>query len=63
MLPVPIRRENTPRYVRVDNCDGCQLSQALNRNVIEERMPPGASEVRRFHRNAQQFFSFYLAKP
>jgi mannose-6-phosphate isomerase-like protein (cupin superfamily) len=25
-------------------------------SVIEECMPPGASEVRHFHRNAQQFF-------
>jgi mannose-6-phosphate isomerase-like protein (cupin superfamily) len=25
-------------------------------SVIEEQMPPGASETRHFHRNAQQFF-------
>jgi mannose-6-phosphate isomerase-like protein (cupin superfamily) len=30
--------------------------QKSNLSVIEERMPPGASEVGHFHRNAQQFF-------
>jgi hypothetical protein len=30
--------------------------QESNLSVIEERMPPGASEVRHFHTNAQQFF-------
>jgi oxalate decarboxylase/phosphoglucose isomerase-like protein (cupin superfamily) len=25
-------------------------------SVIEEQMPSGASEVRHYHRNAQQFF-------
>jgi mannose-6-phosphate isomerase-like protein (cupin superfamily) len=56
MLPVPISRENAPHYVWGDNCDGWHLLQESNLSVIEEHMPPGASEVRHFHTNAQQFF-------
>jgi mannose-6-phosphate isomerase-like protein (cupin superfamily) len=56
MLPVPLSRENAPHYVWGDNCDGWRLLQESNLSVIEERMPPDASEVRHFHTNAQQFF-------
>lgn len=56
MPPVPISREHAPHYVWGDNCDGWHLLQESNLSVIEERMPAGASEVRHFHRNAQQFF-------
>jgi mannose-6-phosphate isomerase-like protein (cupin superfamily) len=56
MPPAPISRDNAPHYVWGDNCDGWHLLQESNLSVIEERMPPGASEVRHFHRNAQQFF-------
>ena len=56
MPPVPISRENAPHYVWGDNCDGWHLLQESNLSVIEECVPPGASEVRHFHRNAQQFF-------
>jgi mannose-6-phosphate isomerase-like protein (cupin superfamily) len=56
LLPASISRENAPHYVWGDNCDGWHLLQESNLSVIEERMPPGASEVRHFHTNAQQFF-------
>jgi len=56
MLPAPISRDNAPHYVWGDNCDGWHLLQESNLSVIEERMPPGASEVCHFHKNAQQFF-------
>ena len=56
MPPVASSRENAPHYVWGDNCDGWHLLQESNLSVIEERMPPGTSEVRHFHRNAQQFF-------
>ena len=56
MLPGPISRDNAPHYVWGDNCDGWHLLQESNLSVIEENMPPGASEVRHFHTNAQQFF-------
>ena len=56
MPPVPISPKNAPHYVWGDSCDGWHLLQESNLSVIEERMPPGASEVRHFHTNAQQFF-------
>ena len=56
MVLVPMSRENAPHYVWGDNCDGWHLLQESDLSVIEERMPPGASEVCHFHRDAQQFF-------
>jgi hypothetical protein len=53
MLTAPISRENAPHYVWGDNCGGWHLLQESNLSVIEERMPPGSSEVRHFHTNAQ----------
>lgn len=38
------------------NCDGWHLVQQPGLSVIQERMPPGAAEVRHFHRHARQFF-------
>jgi mannose-6-phosphate isomerase-like protein (cupin superfamily) len=56
MPPAPTSRETAPHYSWGDNCDGWHLLQDSNLSIIEERMPPGASEVRHFHRSAQQFF-------
>ena len=56
MPPVPISRKNAPHYAWGDNCDGWHLLREPNLSVIEECVPPGASEVRHFHKNAQQFF-------
>ncbi len=53
---MPISREDAPHYVWGNNCDGWHLLRNSSLSVIEERMPPGASEVRHFHRSAQQFF-------
>ena len=39
-----------------DGCDGWHLVRTPLVSVIEERMPPGTSEVRHYHRNATQFF-------
>lgn len=39
-----------------DNYDGWWLKQHGSFNVIEELMPPGASEVAHLHRNTEQFF-------
>jgi mannose-6-phosphate isomerase-like protein (cupin superfamily) len=43
-------------YTWGDNCDGWHLVRNPQLGVIEERMPPGTSEVRHFHQHAQQFF-------
>jgi mannose-6-phosphate isomerase-like protein (cupin superfamily) len=42
------------------SCDGWHLVKSPGLSVIEELMPPGASEVRHYHAHARQFF-FVLA--
>lgn len=56
MVSVPMSRENAPHYAWGDNCEGWHLLQESDLSVIEERMPPEASEVGHFHSKAQQFF-------
>ena len=43
-------------YVWGEVCDGWHLVRGAALSVIEERMPPGASEQRHFHAQARQFF-------
>ena len=57
-----LSREDAPPYIWGGNCDGWHLVQEPDLSVIEERMPPSASEVCHFHRKAQQFF-FILSGP
>jgi mannose-6-phosphate isomerase-like protein (cupin superfamily) len=38
------------------DCDGWYLVQTPELNIIEELMPPGASETRHHHNRARQFF-------
>lgn len=52
----PISRESADHYVWGDGCDGWHLVRSEALAVIEERMPPGGSERRHFHRHAEQFF-------
>ena len=47
---------NAPHYKWGDNCDGWHLVKTDNLSVIQERVPSGASEVRHFHNQAEQFF-------
>ena len=47
---------NARHYVWGDACDGWHLLEGDDLSVIEERVPPGASEVRHLHRDARQFF-------
>ncbi|MDQ2833325.1 MAG: cupin domain-containing protein [Acidobacteriota bacterium] len=37
-------------------CDGWHLVSTPALSIIEERLPPGASEIRHAHRHAHQFF-------
>ena len=55
-----ISRVNAEHYLWGGNCDGWHLVKNETLSVIEEQMPPGTSEVRHYHRKAQQFF-FVLA--
>lgn len=45
-----------PHYVWGGGCDGWHLVRTPGLSVIQERMPPGASEVRHRHERARQFF-------
>lgn len=48
--------ENTEHYQWGENCDGWHLAKSDNLSVIQERVPSGSSEVRHYHRKAEQFF-------
>jgi mannose-6-phosphate isomerase-like protein (cupin superfamily) len=37
-------------------CDGWHLLKQSDLSVIQERVPPGASEIKHFHSVARQFF-------
>jgi mannose-6-phosphate isomerase-like protein (cupin superfamily) len=51
-----ISKETAEHYVWGSGCDGWHLVKNAGLSVIQERMPPGTSETRHFHRQAQQFF-------
>jgi len=53
---VVTRRELAEHYVWGDGCDGWRLLDRPDLSVIEERVPPGASEVRHVHHSARQLF-------
>jgi mannose-6-phosphate isomerase-like protein (cupin superfamily) len=51
-----ISTANAEHYSWGDHCDGWYLVRTAEINVIEERMPPGTSEIRHHHVRARQFF-------
>jgi quercetin dioxygenase-like cupin family protein len=51
-----VSRQNAPHYTWGDRCDGFRLLDGDALSVVEERMPPGTSEVRHRHVKAAQFF-------
>jgi quercetin dioxygenase-like cupin family protein len=48
--------ENAEHYTWGAQCDGWHLLRSDSLSVIQERMPPGASEQRHYHERAQQVF-------
>ncbi len=52
----PISIADAPHYKWGADCDGWNLVKARDLSVIEERMPPGSSEVRHWHTRSRQFF-------
>ena len=52
----PISTETAEHYVWGEVCDGWHLVRTPELSVIEEQMPPGASEQRHRHEFARQFF-------
>jgi mannose-6-phosphate isomerase-like protein (cupin superfamily) len=48
--------ENAEHYTWGDVCDGWHLLKTNALSVIQERVPPGAFEVKHYHEKAHQFF-------
>jgi mannose-6-phosphate isomerase-like protein (cupin superfamily) len=48
--------ENAEHYVWGGNCDGWHLLKRNDVSVIQERVPPGGSEIMHYHERARQFF-------
>jgi mannose-6-phosphate isomerase-like protein (cupin superfamily) len=56
-MPAPIlSAANADHYTWGDACDAWYLVRAPDLNIIEELMPPGASETPHHHVRARQFF-------
>jgi quercetin dioxygenase-like cupin family protein len=52
----PISTRNVPHYKWGNACEGWHLVRNDRLSVIQERIPPGASERKHRHTWAQQFF-------
>src|SRR5438046_570734 len=51
-----ISTQNAEHYQWGKNCDGWHLVKSDALSIIQERMPPGTSEVNHYHEKARQFF-------
>ena len=58
MPAIPIRAADAEHYTWGDNsaCDAWYLVRTPGLHIIEEQMPPGASETAHHHTHARQFF-------
>jgi mannose-6-phosphate isomerase-like protein (cupin superfamily) len=56
MKTQPTSTNSAEHYSWGSNCDGWHLVKNQSLSVIEEQIPPGASEVTHYHQRAQQFF-------
>jgi mannose-6-phosphate isomerase-like protein (cupin superfamily) len=54
--PGAVSRVNAEHYRWGHECDAWHLVKDPHMTVIEELIPPGAAEVRHYHKKAQQFF-------
>ena len=54
--PTVVARGNAEHYRWGLECDAWHLAKNPQMTVIEELIPPGAAEVRHYHKKAQQFF-------
>lgn len=48
--------ESAEHYIWGEQCHGWHLLKTPELSIIQELVPPGCSEVRHYHINAQQFF-------
>jgi mannose-6-phosphate isomerase-like protein (cupin superfamily) len=51
-----ISRKSAQHYEWGEGCRGWHLVKRDELSVIQEQMPPGASETRHYHTRARQFF-------
>jgi len=51
-----VNKGDAEHYTWGERCDGWHLVHGPGLSVIEECMPPGATEIRHHHGKAQQFF-------
>ena len=51
-----INKNNAEHYAWGTDCDGWHLVKSDELSVIQERVPPGESEVMHYHKKAWQFF-------
>ena len=51
-----INIDNAEHYKWGNDADGWHLVKTPSLSVIQEKVPPGASESRHYHEQAQQFF-------
>ena len=59
----PVSKASVPHYSWASVCDGWRLIDTPGLSVVEERVPPGAEEVRHYHNEARQFFMCFQAMP
>lgn len=51
-----ITTANAEHYNWGDKCDGWHLVNNDELSIIQEKMPPGSSEVKHYHQKSRQFF-------
>jgi mannose-6-phosphate isomerase-like protein (cupin superfamily) len=57
-----VSKENAEHYIWGQICDGWHLLKSSKLSVIEERVPPGGSEIMHYHQRAHQFFYILSGK-
>jgi mannose-6-phosphate isomerase-like protein (cupin superfamily) len=55
-ITAPVSKSSAPHYTWASVCDGWRLIDTPGLSVVEERVPPGAGEIRHYHNEARQFF-------
>lgn len=51
-----VSAENAEHYTWGEVCDGWHLLKSAALSIIQERVPPGGSEVKHYHEKSHQFF-------
>jgi hypothetical protein len=55
-ITTAVSKASAPHYTWASICYGWRLIDTPGLSVVEERVPPGAGEVRHYHNEARQFF-------